>query len=105
MSLDDEGRGFLIADTGEGDHHIGKARVRDPLLGAIEDVILAILRKLCARGQPHGVGPHAGLGQGIGGDPFASGQLWQVFPFLLFVAIEDDRQGPNGSVGAKGHAK
>src|SRR5437868_3241748 len=37
VSLNDEGRGFLIADTSEGDHYISKASVRDPLLGAIED--------------------------------------------------------------------
>src|SRR2546430_10665255 len=36
VSFNDEGRRFLIADTGKGDHHISKARVRDPLLGAID---------------------------------------------------------------------
>ena len=67
--------------------------------------MLAILRKLRARGESHGIGTNTGLSEGIGGDPFTRGQFGQIFAFLFLVTVEDDGQGADGGMRSKGDAK
>src|SRR5439155_19981522 len=62
------------------------AGVRDEALRAVEDVLVA----LAPRRRPHRgrVGAGAGLGQRVGRQPLARGELGQVTPLLLVVAGE-----------------
>src|SRR5256714_9569709 len=60
--LDDESGGTLIAETREDDEDIGEARVGNPLLRTIQDVVFAVRGEFGAGGQAHCIGTNTRLG-------------------------------------------
>ena len=90
VGLDDErgdpGVAGLRIGLREDGVEVRDAGVRDEALAAVEDVLVA----LAARGRPHRgrVGARAGLGQRVGAEPLAGGELRQVALLLLLRAGE-----------------
>jgi hypothetical protein len=82
---------------------LGVAAVGDPLLGAVEHVVVAV----APRGGLHapGVAAGAGLGEGEGPEPTPGSHVGEVLRFLRLGAEEDNRDRPEGGgrVG-DGHA-
>src|SRR5437763_172993 len=99
------GEKMWITNGGFDDVNIGKAAVGDPHLLAVEVPLFAIRREHGLGAGIHGVRGRGGFRERIGGDPFASGQLRQVFGLLLRGAEIHDRQGADAGVSAKGHAE
>ena len=52
-----------------------------------------------------GIGTGAGLGQAIAAFQFTRGQAWYPFFLLFFIAVVEDGQGANASVGAEAYAE
>ncbi len=102
----DQKRGELFAvDFGEDRVQPRDAAVGDPLLFAVENVVRAIGRKRRAGADVHGVGAGAGLGQSIGADPLAGGELGQVALLLFLGPVPDQRQRGDADVRAKCRGK
>ena len=52
-----------------------------------------------------GIGTGAGLGQAIAAFQFTRGQAWYPFFLLFFIAVVEDGQGADASVGAEAYAE
>ncbi len=92
VGLDDEGgeAARLAVRDREDDVEVGDAEVRDPVLGAVDDPLVAV----AARGGDHaaGVGARLGLGQREGGRPLAARAARQEALLELVGAEQPDRE-------------
>src|SRR5581483_1376594 len=85
-------RGIRVGAREE-DHVLRDVRAGGPDLLAVDDVVVAVLRR--ARLQRGEVGARAWLAEALAPDRVALDDRRQVFPLLLLRAVEDDRRaGP-----------
>ncbi len=70
------------------------AAVGDPLLGAVEDVLVAVLPS--PRPHREGVGARLGLGEAEGGDPLAARHPRQDEPLDLVASAQEHRERSEG---------
>src|SRR5258708_21973565 len=94
-------RGKLFAvNFGEYRKQVAEARVGDPHLLAVQDVMLAILRKHGTGAAVERVGSGSRLRQRVRANDFSRCQSRQVFFLLLFGAEINDRQQADSAVCA-----
>src|SRR4029453_18125514 len=86
IALDNEASELLAVYLGKGDKNMSKASVGDKDLGPVQEVVFAIRTQHRLRLCIECVRSGFRLRQGIGSDPFGSGELWQILGLLLFVA-------------------
>ena len=103
---DGGGAAHAARGIGEGDHRVDGSlpAVGDPLLGAVDDVGVAVgLRRGLDAG---GVASRAGLGEPESGKDLSRGEARKVFLLLLVAAEQDDRDGAQarGRVGERDSA-
>ena len=101
VALDQESGELLAIDFGEDRIQVREARVGDPHLFAVQDVVLAIGRQDRARSQAHGIGAGRRLGERIGAHPLTRHQLRQILLLLLRGAVPDDRQHADADMRAE----
>ena len=102
----DQERGKLFAvNFCEHREQVGEARVGNPHLLAVEDVVLAVGRKHGTGAAIEGVGTRTRFRQGVRAHNFSRGQTRQVLLLLLFGAEINDGQQANAAVGAPGGGK
>ena len=97
----DEGRGAAgaLGLVGDGDDRVdlGLAAVGDPLLGAVQDVVVAVELR---RGlDAAGVAARVRLGEAEGREILAGRDVGKVFLLLLVASVEEDRVGAEGIGG------
>ena len=102
VPLDQKCGELFAVDLGEDGEQVGEAGVGDPHLFAVEDVVLAVGRKLGAGAAIQGVGAGRGFREGIGADDLAGGQPRQILLLLLFGAEVNDGQRADAAVRAPG---
>ena len=103
--LDQEGGEMLLVDLGEDGEQLGKAAVGDELLGAVQDIVLAVVGEHRRGLGAEGVAAGAGLGQTVGGAPLAGDDLAEILFLLGLGAVVDERQGADAGVGRIGYGK
>ena len=81
---------------------VGDAAVGDELLGAVQDVVLAVGGEGGGRRGSQGVAAGARLGQAVGGNPFAGDDLVEIFFFLRLGPVIDQRQRADAGMGRVG---
>jgi hypothetical protein len=75
----------LLVDLGEDGVEVGEGAVGDELLGAVEEIVLAVRGEGRRRSSPQGVAAGAGFGQAVGGDPLAGDDLFEILLLLRLV--------------------
>ena len=100
--LDDEGGEVLAVHLGEGDVDVGEAGVAEPHLLAVQDPALAVGGEHGPGLGVHGVAGRGGLGERVGADPLARGELRQVLLLLRLGAEEDDGEGADPDLDREG---
>ena len=85
---------------GEHGEHLGDPAVRDPDLGAVEHVVLAVGGEFGARPDRAGVAARGGLRQRERRDPLSGGQVRQVLLLLRLVPADEDPLVADGLVRA-----
>ena len=101
-ALDDEAGKFFAVHFGEDDEHIREAAVGDPHFLAVQNPVLAVRRKHGARARSQRVRTGLRLGEAVAGNPFAGGDLRQIFFLLLFGAEINDGNRADARVAAVG---
>ena len=86
----------------EDGEEVGEAGVGDPHLLAVQRVGLAVGGEDGAGAGVDGVGAAGGLGERVGGDDLAGGDLRQVLLLLLGGAVPDERQRADADVRGEG---
>ena len=104
-SFDQERRKLLAVDFREHREQVGKARVGNPHLLAVEDVVLAVGRKHGTGAAIEGVGAGTRFRQGVRAHNFSRGEARQVLFLLLFGAEINDGQQTDAAVRAPGGGK
>ena len=100
-ALDEEGGELLAVDLGEDGEEVGEARVRDVELRTGELPALAVGRLDRLGLGRQRVRARAGLGQRVGGDHLARGELGEILLPLLVGAEVHERHRPDPDVGAE----
>ena len=101
-SFDQECTELFAVHFGKDGEQIGKAGVGDPHLFAIQDVVLAVGRKLGACPAVQRIGTRGGFRQGVSPDNFSRGQPRQIFLLLFFRAEVNDGQRADAGMCAPG---
>ncbi len=101
-ALEDEAADALVLGLGPDDHDVGDGRVADPHLGAVQDIAAVDLAR--AAFHAAGIGAVIRLGQAEAADPFAGGELRQVFLPLRLGAEGMDRVHHQRALHAHGRA-
>src|SRR5208282_2552444 len=104
-SFDQECRELLTVNFREHGKQVGKARVGDPHLLAVQDVVLAVRGKHGTGAAIEGVGAGSRFRQSVRADNFSRSQPRQIFLLLFFGAEINDRQQANAAVGAPSGGK
>ena len=97
--------GALVVLVGTRHHRVqaGFRAVGDVTLGAVENVVVAVLVR--AGLQARRVGAHVRLGQTERADHFAGGQFGHVLLLLLFGAVDQNALGTDAVIGAEERAE
>ena len=103
VALHQKGGELVAVDLGKDGEQVRPGGVGDPLLGAIEHVVLAVGREPGHGLGAQGVRAAALLAQGIGRHHLARGQIGQVALLLRRRSVVHQRQGTDAGVGAVGH--
>ena len=101
--LHQEGGEVLLVDLGENGIQLGETTVGDELLGAVQDVVLAVFGEHRGGLGSKGVAAGARFGEAVGRRPLTGDQFLQIFLFLLLGSVVDERQGADTGVAGIGH--
>ena len=93
-----------LVGHGDDDEHIGVTGVGDEDLGAVQDVVLALLVQHGHGLDAAGVGARAGLGQAEGAQPLAGAQLGQILLLLSLGAEVIDGVGAQAGMSGEDDA-
>ena len=90
--LHQESRELFTIHFGEHREQVGKSGIGDPHFFAVQDVMLAVRRKMSARPAIQRIGSGRSLGQSVGPNNFSRSQPRQIFFLLLLSPEIHDRQ-------------
>jgi|GEM_PF-6837796 len=101
VPIDDKSAVLTLSSASEDDKGVGKARIGDPHLLAVEYKMRAIVRRGRSSAHAQGIGTRRGLGQAVRQDELRLYSRDQIALLLLLGTVEIQRQHPNTDVRRK----
>jgi len=96
ITFDNESGDVFAIDFGHNEEEVGPFSVADPHFCAVEHIVVAFI--LGAGGHAESIGARIGLAEGVGSDPLAAREEWQIF-VPLFVGAKRGESELGDSAG------